>query len=186
MSHAGEDKWALAQFSGPGYAVELGALDGTYISNTLLLEQSGWTCLCIEPNPKHHQKLAETRNLVLRCACDAEPRELLTLYVMGNSSMFTHSTIRPDSAIGGFSTYQTTVLTLNQCLMLSGFPRLDLLSLDVDGIERDIMRGFDLSRWAPKVVIIEESNPNDMLDILPGYRHEVRLGNNGCYLREAA
>ena len=55
-SHAGEDEWILKQFPEGfrGYAVEIGALDGQYISNTWLLEQNGWTCLCIEPNPTHH------------------------------------------------------------------------------------------------------------------------------------
>ena len=39
----GEDRWILSQFPDGymGTAVELGALDGHYVSNTLLLEQKG-------------------------------------------------------------------------------------------------------------------------------------------------
>jgi hypothetical protein len=47
------------------------------------------------------------------------------------------------------------VRTLDWCLEEVKFPRLDFLSLDVDGIEMEVLKGFDLARWQLKVAAIE-------------------------------
>jgi FkbM family methyltransferase len=173
-----------------GYACELGALDGTYLSNTLELEQRGWTVLCIEPNPRHHEALTNSRKLVMRCACDKFPRELATLHEVDQIKGDTYSALRfhhrywGKPAQGIKATYETTVLTLDQCLMVAGFPRLDLLSLDVDGLERDILRGFNLKRWNPTAMVIEEIGPEGMmLDLLDGYREDWYDAPNNHYVR---
>lgn len=195
MSDHGEGAWAIHQFPDgySGYAVELGALDGEYLSNTRLLEEKGWTVLCIEPNPTHHDALTRNRKLVLRCACDRVPAQSVTLLQMGNDGPRTHSTIRNPGGepsamqFGRVAAFDTTVLTLHQCLSVVGFPRLDLLSLDVDGIERDILAGIDLvRRWTPKVVIVEESAERIMSDALPQYTYSHRISENGCYVRKEA
>ena len=157
MSYAkgGEDTWLLTQFPEgfTGYAVELGAVDGTYISCTRLLEEKGWTCLCIEPNPEHQQELRACRKMVLTCACDGQPRETAKLYVDTGTQGGTLSHIYDYEP--GWAEYDATVLTLDQCLMVSNFPRLDVLVLDVDGREAQILDGFTIERWKPSAVIIE-------------------------------
>lgn len=186
-----EAAWAyhLLPEGTPGYACELGALDGVYLSNTLLLEQKGWTVLCIEPSPVHHEALAKNRKLVLRCACDQEPKARSTLYQMGHWGHATHAILRPERdwpsahQLGHTTEFPTTVLTLDQCLEIVGFPRLDVLSLDVDGIERSILAGFDLKRWSPLGIIIEEGTERCMSDCLPGYEYVRREGENGLYRR---
>lgn len=188
-----EGNWAVAQFESGyhGYAVELGATDGLFLSNTKVLEDNGWTVLCIEPNPMHHEALSRTRKLCLRCACDREPRVRAELEVMGNQPPYSHAVLRytngppAEAQFGRSHKVLTTVLTLDQCLTVCGFPLLDVLSLDVDGIERDILAGLDLARWKPKVVIIEEHRERALSDALPGYRYAQRIGDNGCYLRTA-
>ncbi|TWU44350.1 hypothetical protein Q31b_18860 [Novipirellula aureliae] len=34
-------------------------------------------------------------------------------------------------------------------------PQVDLLSLDVDGFEYEVLRGLDLDRWKPGLIIVE-------------------------------
>lgn len=185
-------EWIDAQFPTDfkGYACELGALDGVYLSNTLHLEQRGWTVLCIEPNPRHHEALAKNRKLVMRCACDAFPREFAELHEVDQIERDTYAALRFSSRYWGRpqqgikTSYETTVLTLDQCLICAGFPRLDLLSLDVDGLERDILRGFSLKRWNPKAMVVEEIGPEGMMmDLLGGYREDWYDAPNNHYVR---
>ena len=187
--------WLLAQFptAYKGYAVELGAVDGVYLSNTLALEDRGWKVLCIEPNPRHHEALTKNRKLVMRCACDREPRIKAQLHEVDHILGSTYSALRFDHPkwgvpVQGIKTdYETTVLTLDQCLMCVGFPRVDVLSLDVDGLEDAILEGFDLSRWKPKAIVTEEIFLNGgIARQIPGYREVLREGPDIHYLREEA
>lgn len=193
MSDRGEGAWVYSHFPEDyrGHAVELGALDGVYLSNTRLLEEKGWDVLCIEPNPTHSAALEKNRKRVLFCACDKEPAATATFLQMGNNPPYTYGVVRYDSEpaemqFGRYTALETTVLTLHQCLVVAGFPKLDVLSLDVDGIERDILAGIDLrERWKPKVVVIEEHQERGMADALPMYDYESRIGENGIYVRKA-
>lgn len=182
-----EDEWLLSQFPDgfTGYACELGAVDGTFISCTKLLEERGWTCLCIEPNPIHQEALRASRRLVLTCACDEKPatrRDFvwckttpgLTLGALGDSA-------NRDMSVWGQS--QVTVLTLDQCLMVSNFPRLDVLVLDVDGLEEFILLGFDIDRWKPKAVIIEYDLPQRVAPFIQrGYTRAGTGSDGNVYL----
>ena len=48
----------LSTSDGPGYFVELGALDGVHYSNTLMLERCWrWDGLLIEANPNSYQNM---------------------------------------------------------------------------------------------------------------------------------
>lgn len=181
-----EDEWLLEQFPDDftGYAVELGALDGTYISCTRLLEERGWDVLCIEPNPRHQEALRACRKRVLTCACVESPRPLMTMWewpgIVGN-------TLTSETPSSGASVFVVTGLTLDQCLMVSRFPRLDVLVLDVDGKETEILRGFDVERWKPKAVIIEGDADGRLQPFLSrGYRQVgVRTDDNRLLVKEA-
>jgi len=184
-SHAGEDEWLLRQFPEGfcGKAVELGAHDGKYLSNTWLLEQRGWKVLCIEPNPRFHESLSANRELVLRCACDSEPRARATINEHQGTHGYTLSSLCDQS---GWISSETTVLTLDQCLMITGFDGLDALSLDVDGIELDILRGLDWDRWRPKALVLECSGGVLLETVLAhGYQIDCHLGHNDCLVRKA-
>lgn len=155
-----EDEWLLGQFPADykGYAVELGAVDGLFINCTKMLEERGWECLLIEPNPVHQSVLRAHRRNVLTCACDSQPREYADIWFNDACLGKTQGNLDVDG--GGWRKESVTVLTLNQCLMVANFPRLDVLVLDVDGAEDRIVQGFDIDFWKPKCVIIEHDNPD--------------------------
>ena len=185
--------WILSKYPADykGYAVELGAVDGIYLSNTLALEDKVWKVLCIEPNPRHHAALTKNRKLVMRCACDKKPRIRAKLYEASGIAGDTYAALRFDNPrwgkpAGGIQqTYETTVLTLDQCLVCVGFPRLDVLVLDVDGLEEAILSGLNLEKWKPGILIVEEIflNGGPSRDI-PGYHEEFRDGPNIHDLRD--
>jgi len=201
LSHQGsyakgeEDLWLIDQFPQgfTGYAVELGALDGTTISCTKLLEERGWTVLCIEPNPRHQSALRSSRRLVMTCACDREPSVKATMWEDPTTPGFTLTSLQPDGVAvirdrTAWTSFVTTVLTLDQCLMVAGFPSLDVLVLDVDGIEARIIQGFDIDRWNPKAVIVEGEADDRLVPFLSrGYKQVgIRPDDNRLLVRGVA
>jgi hypothetical protein len=62
---------------------------------------------------------------------------------------------------------------------------IDLMSVDVEGHELDVLRGFDFSRWKPRLVLLEDHVSN--LDkhrfmTKAGYALMRRTGLNGWYV----
>ncbi len=63
-SQSGQDKGALSvtrHKSEPKFFVDIGAYDGINTSNTLALEECGWTGICVEANPEIFATLANNR-----------------------------------------------------------------------------------------------------------------------------
>lgn len=182
----GQPDWIIAQFPDGfvGNAVELGALNGVYLSNTYKLEQLGWRCLCIEPNRFHQSQLVYNRKLVLCCSCGASPRWSARVeddQVWRNTKTTTHWDDPGDA------TNSRMVLTLDQCLELTGFASLDVLCLDVDGPEMEILSAFDVNRWRPRVMLLESDSPPEDIDHWArhaGYRLAKRIDADNCYIRE--
>ena len=49
------------------------------------------------------------------------------------------------------------VRTLDEILTEARAPSpIDLLSVDVEGHELDVLRGFDFARWRPRLILLED------------------------------
>ena len=186
-SDVNQDEWLLQHFK-PGYrgnAVELGALDGAYLSNTYKLERLGWRCLCIEPNPRFRDALLVNRKLVQCCACSDVSSPLEPCYE--NQAVYRNT----QTSIGGGDPWgdsafpaRVPVLTLDVCLRIAGFTWLDVLCLDVDGTEARILRGANLDYWKPKFIMVENEHGGEPVDPIlraAGYGFIQRIGFDLVY-----
>jgi hypothetical protein len=54
------------------------------------------------------------------------------------------------------STPKVRVRTLDRLLEEAGFPRLDLLTIDVEGYEDEVLKGFTIERWKPQFIVVED------------------------------
>lgn len=139
-----------------GNAVEVGANDGIFLSNTKHLEESGWRVLCIEPNTYYEEELRRNRKECLMVACGAPDQVGEGTLYRFESSQNRYAARTSLIAAGDCSdTIKVPVLTLDTCLDQAGFTSLDLASIDVENTEEAVMRGFSLERWMPKCLIIE-------------------------------
>ena len=66
---------------------------------------------------------------------------------------------------------EVEVRTLDEILAEAGNPKLDFVSIDVEGLELQVLRGFDLARHRPAVLLME-----DHLKQLGVHRHLARHG----------
>jgi FkbM family methyltransferase len=175
----------------PGYFVEVGANEPEKESQSYHLEREGWTGVLIEPQPDLADKLRERRRAqVFEVACSSPERagSRMTLYVLGPYSSFDRNLavtgLRPEQAI------EVPVRTLDSILEEVGAPRpLDLLSVDVEGHELDVLRGFDFARWQPRLILLEDhvtSLDKHRFLTRAGYRLMRRTGLNGWYVPQDA
>jgi len=141
-----------------GYFVDVGAHDPQEDSQTFHLEQRGWTGVLIEPQPDLAEKLRLKRKAtVVDVACSTpenagrtSPFQLAGRY----SSLNDRLPVATALAIG---TIEVPVRTLDQVLLEAEAPApIDFVSIDVEGHEVEVLRGFDLQHWRPRLILIED------------------------------
>ncbi len=82
-SQWGQDLWVIQYFMGKrnGYFLEMGAGDGLWISNTLLLEREfGWTGILIEPTSAYKNLIDNRPNCKCDSSCISSERKTVTLF----------------------------------------------------------------------------------------------------------
>jgi FkbM family methyltransferase len=179
----------VAEFFGAakGFFVEVGANDPFARSQTWHLEKSGWTGVLIEPQPDLAEKLRTTRQAqVFAVACSSPERDgsMLPLHVAGPLSALDRECMAPGAVPK--SVIDVPIQTLDRLLTEAGAPeRFDFLSIDVEGHEINVLRGFDIARWRPRLILIED-HVGDLAKhkylMAAGYRIIRRYENNGWYV----
>jgi FkbM family methyltransferase len=149
-----------------GVFVEAGAYDGMNLSTTYALEQAGWRGLLVEPN-EQNAKLSRERRLnskVENCALGnmeatgfieftlAESDEGSPLSYVESDQKHIERCKQADCRI---STHKVAFTNLSSLLEKNGFERVDFLSLDVEGMELDVLRGFQIQKYNPRLAMIE-------------------------------
>jgi FkbM family methyltransferase len=187
-------EWIASQFPEgyAGYAMDVGASDGFNISSTYYLETVfPWTVLCIEPNPYWKKQLAHHRALYRICACD-DRREDDAWFHINMDNLEAYSALRPNAkhvkknAVDRWAKIKVPVRTADELLMQQEFPRLDALCVDTEGTEDAVLRGANLAKWKPRVVIVEAWEPgkHDTYLAAFGYQKQWRNVDNDFYIRE--
>lgn len=148
-----------------GFFVEFGAASGKELSNTWLLEKHyGWSGILAEPAKCWHERLAANRSCIIEHDCvwkstgdqleflEAEQAELATL------DGFQHVNLH-EKASASATRYQVKTVSLADLLERHHAPaELDYLSIDTEGSEFEILRGFDFARYPFKVITCEHSH----------------------------
>ena len=191
-THEQEQALVRAFFGGeePGFFVEVGANHPIEGSQTWHLEQAGWTGVLVEPQPELAAFLVTSRKArVFAVACSSPDKagQSLPLHVDGPRSL----TLDRERMSPGAEAAYTIVVptrTLDSILEEAAAPApIGLLSIDVEGHEVEVLQGFDLDRWQPMLVLVEDhvsSLKTHHYLQRNGYRLIRRAGFNGWYVPE--
>ena len=190
----GEDKlvWDYFHRKARGFFVEVGANDPAILSQTYLLEQNGWEGILVEPQAFCCERLRHLRqrSKVFQVACGApEQKGKAVLRVAKHNDRSTLATQVLNEKVEFTHSVEVDMTTLDEIVAQSGKPRLDFLSIDVEGAELDVLRGFTLSKHQPGLIIVED----DVFDLrlhshlrAQGYKLVKRTGSNNWYVPNAA
>ncbi|SRR6266545_2714598 len=173
-----------------GYFVEVGANDPKQWSQTFHLEERGWSGILVEPQPTLADKLRQQRSAkvyAVACSSPANSGKSMTLNLAGiHSSLdpkFFVFQVRSESAI------EVPIRTLDEILIDAEAPApLDFVSIDVESHEIEVLDGFDLGRWRPKLLLMEDLVLNLRLHRYlqsRGYKWVRRTGINAWYVPAA-
>jgi len=176
-----------------GIFVDVGAHDGITYSNTYFFERSlNWTGICIEPLPEIFQKLEKNRTATCYPVCAGNKNGTIDFLQIegsfGNAEMLSgifdqydaRHLDRINQAMGRFrgssKIIQIQSRTLTSLLQENNITEVDFLSIDVEGGEKSVLEGLDLTLIKVKCMIIENNYRDtfnaikDML-IAHGYLH---------------
>ena len=172
-----------------GVAVDVGANNGEFESNTLLLEDAGWNVLCIEAAPRYAIPLSLCRKKFALCAVDGSGGDWASFYAGGSPTPSEQMLVprRGATTCPHQNIIRVPLLTLDMVLHIFGYTCIDVLSMDIEGGELDALRGFDIERWDPKVIVCEDlENENLLLEYLEpfGFRFDGTRQFDRCFVRK--
>lgn len=162
-SYTGIDRALLKYLpSRPGFFVEAGANDGFTSSNTYYLEKAkGWSGILVEAVPQLANMARWARSAPVIHAALGPPDKAGTMLSLNFNDLESRVAGKPKNCrwAGLFGRNPSLILapvrTLSDILDDVGAPEVDLLSLDVEGYDVEALSGLDLSKCAPKLIVIE-------------------------------
>jgi FkbM family methyltransferase len=193
LSYEAETELKEAFFAGEnaGYFVEVGANDPQIHSETWHLEQRGWTGVLIEPQSDLAEKLRQSRTAkvyAIACSSPANSGTSMSLNAAG-----AHSSLHADFFVSGMKRQgiiEVPVRTLDEILIDAKAPApVDFMSIDVEGHEVEVLDGFDMIRWRPRLLLVEDHAMNTRLHrllVARGYKWIRRTGLNNWYVPAGA
>jgi FkbM family methyltransferase len=180
--------------------LEVGAFDGVGLSNSLLHEQLGWDCILVEPNPNLCDRIRKNRPSarLFECAASGSRGTAPLSFGMGAEAFGTieaggqpFDRLRLEAS--GLKTLIVETRTLDDILGETGHAGIDFVSIDVEGHELSVLRGFDIGKWKPRIAILEDNALREdpavrQLMSEAGYRNVFQTGwcNNWYVKRDDA
>lgn len=178
--------WEYFKRQDHGTFVDVGANHPTERNQTWFLEGRGWSGLLIEPHPAMSELLRAHRRrsrTVQAAVCGPGEEGEAELHLGVDPAK---SSLRPewDHALTG-ERIRVPARTLNSILAEAGLGRIDFLSLDVEGLELEALRGLDLERYQPQLILLEDhfySYAKHFYLRRHGYKLVRRTGYNNWYV----
>jgi FkbM family methyltransferase len=159
-----------------GTYVDVGANDPAGDSVTKAFYDRGWRGINVEPVTSLHQALVKQRSgdVNIQAAAGAAESERTLYEIPGTGLSTLDANIATRHRKQGFKVNETSVQvrTLRSILAESPRPDIHFLKIDVEGWERDVLRGIDLTATRPWIILVEATEPNT--DI-PSHREWERL-----------
>jgi FkbM family methyltransferase len=146
-----------------GFYVDVGCNEPVRFSNTFGLYLKGWRGITVDANKHLIEKFKTVRSSdVAICEAVSDGNKFVVFHRSTTSAVSTISEerLRSVDSIWEFKSEDQVEMrtrTLTQILdsLIREGTSIDLLSIDVEGHDCQVLRGLDLMRYKPKVIIVE-------------------------------
>ena len=158
FSQIGQDTWVSETvFPGVtnGFFLDVGSGDGTFDSNTKVLENEGWRGICIDPFPTH----MEGRTCqMFKEVVYSEAGKPMKFQVAGEVGGIVDNLGRWKDLAAQSPTVEFTTVTLGDILARAKAPPfIHFISLDIEGAELEALRGFPFDRYKFGAMAVEHN-----------------------------
>lgn len=145
-----------------GFYIDIGANDPNRYSNTKRFYDRNWSGLNIEPEPSSYNKLCRFRKRDINLNIGAgNINESKDFYVFIPSSLSTFSSMEKERYIKqGYhfvKKIKISVWKTEKIFEKYVREKIDFLSIDVEGWEKQVLEGNNWLKFRPKVICIESS-----------------------------
>lgn len=155
--------WRALHSVTDGHYVDVGAHDPDLSSVTRWLYEQGWRGINCEPVDEMFTKLVARRpeDTNLQLLCGDEEGEVTFFEAPGTGLSTMDATHAEELRQTGWeiNAYPMPVRTLDTILTEHPLEPLHILKIDVEGAEATVLRGIDLRRWRPWLLVIEATAP---------------------------
>ncbi len=159
-----------------GIAIEVGAYDGVADSSTLFFEKDmGWTTINVEASPTLFKKLTINRPNSLNYNYALTPQKFSKTELEFRQLLFQSGNL--ETGLGYLEDlsseeikehverkfhkkdilYKVMGISISDLILLINKPEIDLLVLDIEGLEYEVLKDLYLSKVLPKVICIEDN-----------------------------
>jgi FkbM family methyltransferase len=176
-----------------GFYVDIGANDPIHESQTFHLDEMGWSGLLVEPLPQYQGFLKEKRTgKVIGFACSSPENHNKVLQLTDNDG---HSTLQQEwfesrNKNRVIKNIDVVCKTLDSILEENEVhPDFDFISIDIEGHEMEMLKGFDIFKWHPKLILMEDhvlSHQKHNYIVSRGYKIILRTGLNSWYVPKSS
>lgn len=154
-----------------GFYIDVGAAHPVHDSVTCHFYKSGWSGINIDPLEKYFDayQTLRPRDISLNVAAsDFEGEIILFASEIDGWSTTVLKVAKDHLNLVGVSNQKkkVTCLTLNQiCEKHAKQREIHFLKIDVEGGEKEVLLGLDLSRFRPWILLIEATFPNTQVEV---------------------
>lgn len=147
-----------------GFFVDVGANHPRRYSNTFLLYRRGWRGINIDPNAEAMRSFERSRPHDINLTAGvARTKSSLTFYRFSDPAYNTFSKEAADSAsskswLAPLPSQEIEVYPLAELLRrhVPHGTRIDFLSVDVEGLDLEVLESNDWETFAPRVIAVED------------------------------
>ena len=149
---------------GPGFYVDVGAHHPTRFSNTCHWSRAGWRGINIEPNPEVQAAFArqQPRDINL-CVGVSDSPGTLRYSMLDDPALntFDETLAARHAATGRWKIVRTVEVPVRRldAILAEYLPAgtaIDFLSIDVEGLDLQVLRSNEWQRWRPRHVLAED------------------------------
>lgn len=176
-----------------GFYVDIGAYHPKLFSNTYLFYKRGWSGICVDPNPllEDLYKKARPRDKFLNVGVGAkEDVAEYFMYEEAEANTFSVKQAEKNENEAGrkrTDIRMTAILPL-RTVFAKYLPnediKIDLLSVDAEGMDEEILRSNDWKKFRPEVIICEDLDPDLDLTNMKKSPVVTYLSRQGYQLRD--
>lgn len=183
-----------------GVCVEVGSNEPISVCSQSwhLEDKLDWKCVLIEPNPDLVVKTINIRPkaTIHNCACVSDDKTgYLELHIPlsdKGESITGHASLEKNADEHNYIRHQSIKVkadTLSNILKQDRIEIIDLLSIDVEGVELEVLKGIDFQIFRPKLILLEDKHLYLTKHIYlrkNGYVLVQRLNGNCWYIPKGA